>query len=322
MYFMIKRLCFSSLFLVTIAAFATPVSSAATVLTPGVPVDPNPEFRPSDMRPRSTIWPALTSFFLPGFDQYWEGQTQYGLTYSAVGIGGFSLMSANQSKEAKSGDFVKVSQDFPKVGYQILGYKIYDTAGSLSAYHSFKTAVRTRKSEFTFIETEESVQDLLMAPIRFSELAKPTVFVPLGLLTGLCLMTPKEAKGTYGNRASGIDRGVWTTGISYGAGVGEEALFRGWLMPNLHASTHSALGSNLLQGLIFGAAHYSPANPLPVVQTLFGSYLGWRTQSAGYSLRESIFIHFWWDMIVLSKSYFKVEDTQAAYLVPIFSIPL
>lgn len=282
-------------------------------------VDPNPEFQPSDMRPRSTVWPALASYVLPGFDQYWEGQTKYALGYSAIGAGGVVMMQENHTTADKGKNFLEVSQDEPKSGYRVLGYKLYDTAGSLSAYHSFKTAVRTRKSEFSFIQTEESVQDLLRAPLRFGELAKPTVFFPLGILAGLSLLSPKGERGKKGNRASGIDRGIWTSGISYGAGVGEEALFRGWIMPNLHASTQSPWAANLIQGVAFGALHYSEANPLPIVQTLIGGYLGWRTQADGYSLRESIFIHFWWDAIIFARSYYYVEDAKAAYLLPLFA---
>ncbi len=319
---MTKQLYLLSILLLAPSSWATPVQPAATPQTQTPNIDPNPEFRPSSLKPRSTVWPALASYVLPGFDQYWEGQTMYAISYSAVGIGGLSLIQSNRKHEGKGSDFIKNSQDYPKAGYQVLGAKIYDTAGSLSAYHSFKTAVRTRKSEFAFIETEESVQDLLMAPIRFSEMTKPTVFIPLGLLAGLSLLGPKGKKGEKGNRASGIDRGVWTSGISYGAGVGEEALFRGWMMPNLHASTQSALGSNAIQAVIFGAAHYAEGQPLPIAQALMGGYLGWRTQANGYSLRESIFIHFWWDIIALSRAYFYVEDVQAAYLMPLFTIPL
>ena len=320
MYFIVKRFFLGLLLALSyFALYAQPVITAP----PTQSVDLNPEFRPSDTRPRSTVWPALASYFLPGFDQYWEGQTKYALSYSAVGAGGIALMSEHKVRNYKATkSWLETSQDNPNVGYQLLGVKLYDTAGSLSAYHSFKTAVRTRKHEFAFIEKEESVQDLLRAPIRFSELTKPTVFIPLGVLAGLSLLAPKGKKGENGNHATGLDRAVWTSGLSYGAGVGEEALFRGWVMPNLHAATQSPWGSNVIQGVLFGALHYSEANPIPIAQTLLGVYFGWRTQTTGYSLQESIFIHFWWDAIVFARSYFYVQDAQAAYLMPIFSATL
>ena len=69
------------------------------------------------------------------------------------------------------------------------------------------------------------------------------------------------------------ERSISVLGLSFGAAVGEEALFRGWLLPAFRHSLGGRRLANAAQSIIFGLAHYGPGNPIPLVQTLLGYFL-------------------------------------------------
>jgi hypothetical protein len=259
------------------------------------------------------------SLFLPGFDQYLEGQYPYALGYTGIGLAGIGLIKKSQKPDPKSHEHHEDSY-----GYEHVGASLYSTAGFISAYHSFKTAARTRPDDFSFIEKEDSLKDIFLAPFDFSHIIKPTTFIPLGIITaGMVAFykhrshRPHYARGT-------TERGIATVEISYGAGVGEEAAFRGWLLPVSHYGLNSPLLGNLTQGTVFGLLHYSPKNRMPVIQTALGVYFGWVTQRNGYSIQETTFQHFWWDTIVLGTALLLNinQKTKIPLQLPMISIPL
>src|SRR5690606_36713047 len=88
--------------------------------------------------------------------------------------------------------------------------------------------------------------------------------------------------------------------ISYNAGVGEEALFRGWMMPVWQETFHSKFWSNTITALIFAAGHISDELPVPWPQFAIGYYLGHLTQKNYWTLSESVFIHSWSYVIILA----------------------
>ncbi len=181
--------------------------------------------------------------------------------------------------------------------------QLYMFAGEMSAFHSFRTSIKARREsgQFAFLKAEETPADLLTAPFDFEYVLRPTTYWPLvaGLALGIASMDSRvKDEFSFGDAA-------FTAGVSYNAGVGEEALFRGYLMPVLRERIGSDGWSNVIQGTAFGAAHYSERNKLPVFQTLAGYYLGWLTQRNEWSLRESIFLHAWWDVLAIG---FDVAD--------------
>lgn len=263
------------------------------------------------------FWPALTSMILPGFDQYWEGEYGAGASYSSLFMAGAFIAAANPKEVTLD----ETDEDGGiQFGYYDVGTSMMNSAGLLSAYHSFKTAVKSRKSDFYFIKNEDSFADLLTAPFDFSFLSRPSTYVPLGIIgitAGAFLSSldkEQRASSPLGERV------ISTFAISYGAGVGEEAAFRGWLLPVSHYALNSPLLGNILQGTVFGALHYSSQNRLPLVQTVLGNYWGWLTQENGYSIKETIFQHFWWDVIVIGSillSNIKLETSPSIQLPPI-----
>jgi membrane protease YdiL (CAAX protease family) len=198
------------------------------------------------------------------------------------------------------------------------GMQLYMFSGELSAFASFQTAVQTLKplGQYGFItHHEESVSEILVAPFQFEHVLRPTTFIPLALLAGVA--------------ATGLDTGdgvdfadsVFIGGVSYNAGVGEEAFFRGYLMPYMRQSWNSDFWSNSAQAVVFGAAHYSSANPFPLAQALMGFYLGWLTQRNGWSVSQSAFLHAWWDVLALG-SQIAHENGRNAVARPITLISL
>jgi membrane protease YdiL (CAAX protease family) len=86
--------------------------------------------------------------------------------------------------------------------------------------------------------------------------------------------------------------------LAAGAGIGEEALFRGWLQPALADATSPALGL-VLASLLFGLAHALTAL-YAVLATLIGLYLGLLDLATG-NLLVPILVHSVYDFIALTQ---------------------
>ena len=110
----------------------------------------------------------------------------------------------------------------------------------MSAYHSFATSVRTRPHDFSFIQKQDSPTDLALAPFEFRFLRRSSTYIPLGIIAGVLALSYKgirEENSMMVARSvlSLEERSISVLGLSFGAAVGEEALFRGWLLPSVSA---------------------------------------------------------------------------------------
>ncbi|MFZ9595352.1 MAG: CPBP family intramembrane glutamic endopeptidase [Bdellovibrionia bacterium] len=284
-------------------------------------------------RQRSIFWPAFTSLLIPGFDQFWEGQYGYAAAYLGARLAGngMAIYSSHQilSTVSKAQMNPNLFRDHPgefdnfKRAGQLgdYGNTLALAAGGMSAYHSFRTAVQTR-DDFSFLKHHETPLELMTAPFHFSYLSRPTTYlgIPANILMGVLLA---QLQGHSLNVKAGLPDPLdvaFSGGISFNAGVGEEALFRGWLMPVAMRYTNSEFSSNLLSSLVFGALHYKPGY-IPLSQTLAGFYFGYLTQKNDWQLGESIFNHVWYDTIIFLVSYASANEIQRAnatfYLTPI-----
>ena len=269
---------------------------------------------------RSLFWAPLGSFFLPSLDQWWERQYSAAGVYTGMTVAGYSLLfstlETNNDSDESEGPEIGGPEDLDKWGDRernyVLGNQLVQVAGSLSAYQSFRTAARTHGSAYSFLPEKEDTGDILLAPFRFKFLKRPTTYIPLSLLA-LAIGTGIDNRGSLN-----IDDSALVMTMSYGAGTGEEALFRGWMMPLFYEKMGSRFWSNATSATIFGAAHYSESNPLPIAQTLIGYYLGWVTQRNKWSLQESVFIHTWWDVLVFAGIFLdgSTSEKEAYYRLP------
>jgi membrane protease YdiL (CAAX protease family) len=109
---------------------------------------------------------------------------------------------------------------------------------------------------------------------------------------------------------------AFAASLSLNAAVGEEALFRGWLLPMLTQKLGGRFWlANVLQAGLFGLGH-PQAGPFAVVIGGGAAYSGWLTRRNGWSVREAIFQHFWYDVAVVTASLLR-DDRGVITLAPI-----
>lgn len=275
-----------------------------------------------EKRRDSVFWLPVLSYFAPGALQYMNGQIGAGLVYSGIGVTGLATALGAASEVNNRINNNEDLNDFDSrdsaVRRYVWGMKTYDLAGSLSLYHGFRTALqfRQKEGEFEFLPKEaETSDELMLAPFNFSNLSRLTTIIPLAL--GVGLMAYSGANDDYDTRNLTAGDIAFSGGISYNAGVGEEAMFRGWMFPLFVESFGSSFWGNMAQSTIFAAAHLSSDNRFPMPQFLAGYYFAWLSQRNNWTLQESIFIHTWWDVIVFTAS-FTQGDKKASIYVPLY----
>lgn len=283
---------------------------------------------------RSAFWFPMICFFAPGFDQWWEGQFLPAAAYTGTAAAGYGYADYVQSNygvyeknrlrrkyaandepvpdELENDDALNSKSPVTrKIG---LASQVAQWAGGMSTYHSFRTAVRTRKQygEYSFLNYEETPFDIMTAPFHAEYLLRPTTFIPLAVISGLSILSmnqPESADTDLVKDQLRAEDAFYAGAFSYNAGTHEEAVFRGWLQPWLMQQWGSPFWSNATQSVVFGAAHLN-TNPLPIIQILLGYHLGWVTQKNGYRLGEAVFIHAWWDVVAFITSYSYREKTK------------
>ncbi|HEX4925480.1 MAG TPA: CPBP family glutamic-type intramembrane protease [Bdellovibrionales bacterium] len=273
------------------------------------------EIRRAGKKRSSLYWHPVSTFFVPGLAQFTNGQTEAGFVYAGVGaVGVGTAIGALVSNS----DSVNASADLGNLNDRqkafVWGAQTYQTAGSLSTYHAFRSVVKQRQElgEFGFLKVDEHNGELMTAPFKVEFLARPSTFIPLALLAG-GLIYYHNNEGSL-TRPLTLSDGLFSAGASYNAGVGEEALFRGYLMMNLRESWGSDFWSNTATAAIFAAAHLSEHNKYPWPQFIMGYYLGWMTQANQWTLAESIFLHTWWDVLALSAAMAESTTSGAVWL--------
>lgn len=297
------------------AASEAPSSQVAT----GSPEDDHKSFfsysPENPERQRGLFFAPIASVFLPGLDQWVEGQYRSATVYSSYAAVGAITFLGNKSGFSPSSNVNDILEARERRAEW--GLLAYQDAGLLSAYHAFRTAAESRKpsGQFAFLKNDETSGDLLLAPLRFSLLLKPTVFVPLGFLAILSSPHGSADRERYVWRGRDL---FFSSAISYNAGVGEEAFFHGYMMPALRESGLSDNWSNAATSLMFALAHLSPDDKVPWPQFVISLYLGWITTENDWTLSQSVFIHTWWDVIILSSSF--ASDSRASVYLPIVSL--
>ncbi len=254
---------------------------------------------------KAFLFPPLLSLLLPGWDQWWENQNQTAAAYTGSALAGLTITSLAVNSGDKVTSDGLLSED-DRARWAVLGGQIYFTAGLLSARESFRYAYQTRKEDFAFLTAEESTWDVLKAPFRFEFITRPSTFIPLLGIVGILAYEIHAGHEKF-HSLTGGDL-FFTTAFSYGAGTGEEAFFRGYLLPVAQHYTGERYVSNTLQALLFAFAHR--ITPLPWIQFLGGWWSGFVTQENGGSIAESVFEHFWWDMLAFSAYYLTKDRTH------------
>lgn len=277
-------------------------------------------------KPRGLFWPELGSLLLPGLDQWIEQQNKSAVIYSGGAYMGLKLVFSATTNLEKKGlkenedYFVNLSSRDDDLRNLMLGSHIYNVMGYMSAYHSFRTAVLSHQphGKFLFLPKNETPKELLWAPFEFSHLKSWSTVLPLSLL--VVTLSQEIKADLFKHNSYNYKDQLYATSFSYGAGLGEEMMFRGWLMPMAYESWGSAWGANLFTATVFAAGHVTSSNKTPTAQFLLGYYFGYLTIANEWSLRESIFLHTWWDILIFTANYFDASRTKEASLyLPLFS---
>lgn len=271
-------------------------------------------------RKRNYLWPPLLSFVLPGLGQWVEGRYAWAGLYSggaALGLvyGIYNAPEDQQDYESEE-EFSNRRTHGIQERKSALGLQIYQTFGGLSAYHNFRTAVRSqqRHGEFMFLTEEEQISDILLAPARFDFLSRSSTYIPLGIGAAFYLLVaaggPKMFDEDLEYDGTDVADVVFASAFSFNAGTHEEAVFRGWVQPMFMNWLDDKTWSNLATAGIFALAHV-PSNPFPLPQFLLGWHMGNVTMQNRWTLAESIFIHTWWDvMAFLAQYHVRIKDND------------
>lgn len=169
---------------------------------------------------------------------------------------------------------------------------------------------------------------LFTAPFQPRNLADPAVLAAAGIALGLvaAASTHEDRRfndisrvgllGSTFNRHQGLALyGGDAFGLSLGAAVGEEALWRGVLQNELE-SAYGPRGGLYASAALFGLAHLvdldgsiSPGRA--AFGTLAGWYLGTLFQQDRHRLSRAIAAHFWYDFTVMLAGFLLDPDENA-----------
>jgi hypothetical protein len=290
---------------------------------------PGDSASPEVARPSSTVLLPVVSVFLPGFGQLAQRRYLAGAAYGVAGLSG--LVTASNSPYRGDGSFEDVLVDERGARQSLYGLGLYQGAGFLSAWDAFQASVpaqRQDKGRFRFLPARrDKPVDLFAAPFKPEYLKRPGTWLPLGALAALAAAGVAgyrvDKNGEPGLRwlAYEPDDAFFTGAVSMDAAATEEAMFRGYLFPLFHQwSGERFWVSNTGQAGLFALAHYGGVTNVPVAQAALGFYLGWLTRRNGWSVGQSVAIHFWWDVIAISATLF--TRYEAPVSLGAFSVPV
>ena len=249
---------------------------------------------PNDTVPRQRLLP-IGSLFLPGLGQYVQHRPAAGLAYSGAGLTGLALYVTGDTTNWGS---AALPLDGPR-RQAFLGLQFYQVAGELSAYDAFRYSARRQQAvgRFRFLTQHEPIGRLFTAPFDPTFLKRWTTWVGLAYTGAIGLLVANDPERIHRSLSAGDV--AFASVVSLNAGIGEEALFRGWLYPALYQSFGERFWpANGVQAAVFGALH-PDADWFAAVIAGWAFYQGWLTRRNGWSVRESIFQHVWYDVLII-----------------------
>ena len=249
-------------------------------------------------REKSPVAAFWWSFLVPGGGYFYRGQTAKGAAYftATAGLAGWGL-----------------DRNKTTVGDEINAPLIY-----AQQLHVLQIYLSNR--DFREVHETDGLGQLALAPFRRKNFSSPWVigFALLGGGLNYAIARSEGAQRDFSDISTvrilgntfNRDRGfavysAYWVPLSLGAGMSEEALFRGMIQSDWQERWGRGNGL-LAASALFGLAHYdgkgaSVGNAL--FATLAGLYLGWRFNANGDRLSESIAAHFWFDAVAGATLY-------------------
>lgn len=250
---------------------------------------------------------------LPGGTYFYEGDYKTGATFAIPEIG---LLTAGVLINDKMGKQDKTPElNVPS----LLFFQLY----TVDKWSYFQKEVLHQKMEnpgFKLKVDDTPLSELMSSPFKPKVVSSPLVvaFALLGIADGIygyagnkrsfSDITNVTAMGNKMSRDSGTGyyEGM-AFAVSYGAGVSEEMLFRGFMLPVIDYKYGKRAGL-VSSSLTFGLLHaFNPGlqNPAYTVTqaTLAGFIFGYSVQKEDYKLSKAIAAHFWYDFLSMTTTW-------------------
>jgi len=236
------------------------------------------------------------SLFLPGLGQWATGAVGPGFAFFGAAMAGLVIAESNNESHPHGDGLPRTREE---QAYE-LGLQLSFDAGLMSGYDSFRRSLPKLKvgGHYSFIDEPTSLSEAFVAPFKFKFLKnkKTWIFlsIPIAIVAAVAIDNDGETLPFEAHDA------FYAGALSYGAGVSEEAFFRGYLYPWINRLWGERVWwANTTQALVFGALHFGSTD-VPIVQTLGAFYWGWIVKNSGWDFQETIFQHFWWDAILVT----------------------
>lgn len=262
------------------------------------------------------LYPEWT-LVVPGATHFYNKDIGKGLIFSGLTVGGIAYGLANQDK------FVNESSS-PYYNFPFLLGMQAMNVDKLDFFRNRLEYISHNLPDFRYDPI--SYNELLIAPFQPKNIFTPItgIFVAAAVAE-LFLLGPKPNR-YFGqvnqmmvmdrymqpNQALALYGGV-SMAASYGAGVGEEYVFRNAVMPMLDYHYGQKKGL-IYSSLAFGAMHFTnvfmtdkPDYRMALLQvaeaSLAGFLLGYDVQKRGYDIGPAVAAHVWYDFVLMLGSF-------------------
>lgn len=242
------------------------------------------------------------NLFIPGSGYYYINDYATGNKYLAfnLSLNLYSIATSSSTPATVSANFCMYS-----------AYAGYRDARALHA-----------KSDYRYEMPQESLIDLIKAPFQISIIKKPEVYGSLiAFLVGASILSSSFTDSNAAHLSLNFQSRSLYPLIAFPVGIGEEALFRGYIQSGF-METMPAPSAIALSSAIFGLAHVGNAQnmsnemkrqyyykSIPWI-TLLGSYMGYLTHK-NHSLKESTALHAWYDFAIFLGSSLAAKTASA-----------
>jgi membrane protease YdiL (CAAX protease family) len=318
--------------------------------------DPDAAVRSSALAARQRLWrasrdphtAAVWSLLCPGCGQFYLHDTSTGVAQlvaaAALIGGGAALVNGDSVGLDHPAGSAKAAVGFAmaSVGQDLWFYSVFD------AYRAAR--VLNHDAGYRHPITRESLSHLATAPFRPSVLGEPWLWagipLTLGAVLGASYLFDRASFSghrslfdihsinilghTFQSRPGAFVAGeAYLTALFDPVGVGEEALFRGYVQTELEEKL-GTYGGLVAASAVFGAFHVfnfigqdqgvkQAAYAIPVISTL-GAGFGLAYIRTGHRLETGVAMHFWYDFL-LSTVGFVVDPEHQPFVVQ-FATPM
>lgn len=250
---------------------------------------------------------------LPGGTYFYEGDYKTGAAFAIPEVGLFTMGILINDKMGQQDKTPEINVP------SLLSFQLY-AVDKWSYFQKEVLRVKTENPEFKLTIDDTPLSDLMVAPFKREVISSPLVvaFALLGIADGIYGYPEKKRSFSdidnvtaMGNRMSrdsgtGYYEGM-AFAVSYGAGVSEEMIFRGFMLPVTdykYGKRAGLVSSSLTFGLLhaFNPGLHNPAYTVAQA-TLAGFIFGYSVQKEDYKLSKAIAAHFWYDFFSMTTTW-------------------